>query len=148
MTTAVGLPVTRNVGVGQHEGRKDRVMASIARFVRVAAVACGAATVAACGGNGGHQRFTVTSRVVSDPTTQDIRVLAPEAKGNWPVVVALHGLNGSGQDMVELATRVVSAGNLVFVPTYHSELGTTEDLIRASDDLACAYRLARRTAPD
>ena len=61
-------------------------MASIARFVRMAAVACAAAaTVAACGGSGGHQRLTVTSRVVSDPTTQDIRVLAPEAKGNWPV---------------------------------------------------------------
>jgi dienelactone hydrolase len=124
-------------------------MASIARFVRMAAVVCvAAATVAACGGSGGHQRFTVISRVVSDPTTQDIRVLVPDAKGNWPVVVALHGLNGSGQDMVELATRVASAGNVVFVPTYHSELSTAEDLIRASDDLACAYQLARRTAPD
>ena len=68
----------------------------------MAAVVCvAAATVAACGGSGAHQRFTVTSRDVSDPTTQDIRVLAPDVKGNWPVVVALHGVNGSGQDMVE-----------------------------------------------
>jgi hypothetical protein len=48
--------------------------------------------------------------------------------------------------MVQLATRVASAGNVVFVPTYHSDLSTTEDLTQASDDVACAYQLARRTA--
>jgi dienelactone hydrolase len=146
MSSVVGLPATRNVRVGHHDGGKGRVMASAARFVRMAAAA--ACMAAACGRSGGDQHLTVTSRVISDPTTQDIRVLAPEAKGNWPVVVALHGLNGSGRDMVELATRVARAGSVVFVPTYHSDLRTTDDLIRASDDLACAYPLARRTAPD
>jgi dienelactone hydrolase len=124
-------------------------MASIARFVRMAAIACVAATTgAACGGSGGHEGLTVTSRVVSDSTTQEIRVLAPEAKGNWPIVVALHGVNGSGQDMVELATRLASAGTVVFVPTYHSDISTPDDLVRATDDISCAYQLARRAAPD
>ena len=124
-------------------------MARIPRFIRIGAVACvaGAAAVA-CGGGEDDGALVVTSEVVSDPTVPDVRVLAPEAKGKWPVVVALHGLGGSGQDMVELATRVASAGAVVFVPTYHSEFSTMDDLVRASDDITCAYQLARRTAPD
>jgi poly(3-hydroxybutyrate) depolymerase len=124
-------------------------MARIPRFVRMAAVACAAGTSAlACGGGGDEGGLTVTSEVVSDPTPPDVRVLAPEGKGTWPVVMALHGLEGSGEDMVELATRIARAGAVVFVPTYHAEFSTMKDLIRAGDDISCAYRLARRTASD
>jgi dienelactone hydrolase len=124
-------------------------MARIPRFVRMAAVGCVAGTSAlACGGGGDEGGLTVTSEVVSDPTAPDVRVLAPEGKGTWPVVMALHGLEGSGEDMVELATRIARAGAVVFVPSYHSEFSTMEDLIRAGDDISCAYRLARRTASD
>ena len=62
--------------------------------------------------------------------------------------MALHGVGGSSQDMVELATRVASAGAVVFAPTYHSDFATMEDLVRAGDDISCAYQLARRTAPE
>jgi dienelactone hydrolase len=124
-------------------------MARMPRSVRIAAVACLVGTsAAACGGAGDEGQLTVTSDVVSDPTAPEVRVLAPEAKGRWPVVVMLHGLRGTGDDMVELATRVASAGAVVFVPTYHSDFSTMSDLVRAGDDLACAYQLARRTAPD
>jgi poly(3-hydroxybutyrate) depolymerase len=118
-------------------------MANMPRVARVAAVACVAATSAvACGGRGGDERgLTVTSQVVSDSTTQDVHVLAPEARGTWPVVVALHGIGGSGQDMLELGTRLARAGAVVFTPAYHSDFTTTEDLIRAGDDIACAYQL-------
>ena len=122
-------------------------MWKIPTFVRMAMVAVlAAATAATCGGSGSERGATVTSQVISDSTTQDVRVLAPEAKGTWPVVIALHGVNGSGQDMVELGTRLASAGAVVFAPTYHSNLATTEDLVQAGDDISCAYQLARRTA--
>jgi dienelactone hydrolase len=112
-------------------------------------VAAAAATlVAACGGDDQEDRgFTVTSQVISEPTTQDVQVLAPEADGTWPVVVALHGLRGSGQDMVELGKRIASTGAVVFAPTYSTDISTPERAIRASDDIVCAYDLVRRTAP-
>ena len=52
--------------------------------------------------------LTVTSQVISPPTTPELRVLAPDGDGPWPVVVALHGFGGTGQDMVELGTRLAS----------------------------------------
>jgi dienelactone hydrolase len=121
----------------------------IARFVRLATVACVAVMLAVeCGGQGGKRGLTVTSQVVSDSATRDLRVLAPQDEGTWPVVVALHGVGGSGEDMVELATRLATAGAVVFAPTYHSDLTTTEGLLRAGDDISCAYQLARRAAPE
>lgn len=124
-------------------------MASIARLARAATVVLLAATSAvACSDRGGDaESSTVVSQVVSDSTTEDVRVVAPQAEGKWPVVVALHGIGGSGQDMVELATRLATAGAVVFAPTYHSDLTTTDGLVRASDDIVCGYQLARRTAP-
>ena len=124
-------------------------MGTIRRFVRATMVAAvAAATAGACGESGGDRSFTVTSEVISDPTTQDIRVLAPQAKGMWPVVIALHGVGGSGHDMVELGTRLARAGAVVFAPTYRSNFDTVEELVRAGDDISCAYQLARRVAPD
>ncbi|RYP86699.1 hypothetical protein EKO23_08530 [Nocardioides guangzhouensis] len=109
--------------------------------------------VAACGGgaddgtNGRAGREpAVTAHVVPDPTAPDLRVLAPAGAGPWPVVVALHGYEGTGQDMVALATRVARTGAVVFVPTYHTDLGSAEGLTRTGDDLSCAYQVARRHA--
>jgi acetyl esterase/lipase len=48
--------------------------------------------------------------------------------------------------MVELGTRLASAGAVVFAPTYNTDITTTAGLVRASDDIVCAYQLARRTA--
>jgi dienelactone hydrolase len=124
-------------------------MASIPRFVRMATVASMVATAAACGGSDGDEGdLIVTSQVLSDSTTPDVRVLAPEGEGPWPVVVALHGVGGSGEDMVELATRLAAGGTVVYAPTYHSDLATMDDLVRAGDDISCAYQLALRTAAE
>ena len=41
-------------------------------------------------------------------------MFTPEAKGSWPVVFALHGVGGSGQDMAELGTRLATEGAVVF----------------------------------
>lgn len=110
----------------------------------VAALVPGAS---ACGG-GDAGELPVTSRVLSGPTGPDVRVLAPDGEGPWPVVVALHGFGGTGRDMVELATRLAEAGVVVFVPTYNTDLDTAAGLTRAGDDLSCAYQLARRRAPE
>jgi dienelactone hydrolase len=113
--------------------------------------------VAACGGGADRadradradqadRGLAVSAHVVPDPTVPELRVLAPDGDGPWPVVVALHGSGGRGQDMVELATRVARAGAVVFVPTYHTDIGSAEGLNRAGDDVSCSYLVARRTA--
>jgi predicted esterase len=117
-------------------------------LVRVAAALAAATLLApACGqGSGAKAPYTVTSEVVSHPTTQEIRVYAPEAKGSWPVVLALHGVGGSGQDMGELGTRLARQGTVVFAPTYRTDLSTEEGFVQAARDDECAYRYARSTA--
>lgn len=105
------------------------------------------AVAAACGAEGVREQ-TVTSHVISGSTVPDLRVVAPEGSGPWPVVMALHGFDGTGKDMVALATRVARAGAVVFVPSYHTDLSTAEGLQRAGDDLSCAYRIARRRASE
>ena len=121
-------------------------MKGICRFVRFATVASLVTVAVAC--SGGDDQLTVTSQVVSDPTTPELRVLAPDGEGPWPVVVALHGFGGTGQDMVELGTRLAQAGVVVFVPTYNTDLTTPDGLARAGDDVGCAYQVARRVAPE
>ena len=122
-------------------------MARMSLYVRIASVALLATVTAACGG-GGDDELKVTSQVVSDPTAPALRVLAPDGEGPWPVVMALHGYKGSGQDMVALATRLAKAGVVVFVPTYATDVSTPEGMTRAADDLSCAYQVARRVAPE
>jgi dienelactone hydrolase len=122
-------------------------MTGIPRFVRFVMVASLATVAVACGG-GGDDELTVTSQVVPDPTTPELRVLAPDGEGPWPVVVALHGFEGTGQDMVELGTRLAKAGVVVFVPTYNTDVSTAEGMTETGDDIGCAYEVARRIAPE
>jgi dienelactone hydrolase len=122
-------------------------MKRIPRFVRFAMVASLAAVAVACG-RGGDDALTVTAQVVSDPTAPELQVLAPDGEGAWPVVVALHGVGGTGQDMVELGTRLAKAGLVVFAPTYNTDLSTPEGMTRAIDDIVCAYQVVRRVAPE
>jgi dienelactone hydrolase len=53
-------------------------------------------------------------RPARDGTRQDIHAFGPRGTGTSPVVVALHGIDGSGQDMAEFATRLARAGMVVF----------------------------------
>jgi poly(3-hydroxybutyrate) depolymerase len=88
-------------------------MKATSRLVRVAMVASVVAVAVACGGTDDDE-LTVTSEVVAGSRAPDLRVLAPEGEGPWPVVVALHGLDGTGQDMVELGTQLAQAGVVVY----------------------------------
>ena len=61
----------------------------------------------------------VTRQVVSHETTQDILVFAPD-EGSWPVVFAMHGRGGSGEDLAEIARRLAERGFVVFAPSYRT----------------------------
>jgi dienelactone hydrolase len=124
----------------------------VARLDRVGtAVVCAALLAVGCGGGDDARtdESSVTSEVVSDATTQDVHVFAPQDAGASPVVVALHGIDGSGEDMGEVATRLAGAGMVVFAPSYRSsDLATPEGFGQAGSDIACGYRLARATASE
>jgi predicted esterase len=116
---------------------------------RVILLLCAAVLVlAACGEDSKDGGLNVTSEVVSDATTQDVAVVAPDAEGTWPVVLALHGVNGSGEDMAVVANRLGRDGSVVFAPTYRTDLGTQRGLYQAAGDIECAYRFTRSIAAD
>ena len=105
------------------------VVIGVARLDRVGtAVVCAALLAVGCGGDDARTgESSVTSEVVSDATTQDVHVFAPQGSRTSPVVVALHGIDGSGEDMGEVATRLAGAGMVVFAPSYRSsDLATPE----------------------
>jgi dienelactone hydrolase len=111
------------------------------------AVLVGATVLAGCQDNtSGNARSDVTTAVVSDETTQDILVFAPRREGPWPVVVALHGVGGTGQDMAEIATRLAREGVVVFAPTYRTDLRTQKGLVDTVNDVECGYRFVRSIA--
>lgn len=105
--------------------------------------------LASCGQDTKDGGLKVTSDVVSDATTQDVLVVAPEVQWwSWPVVFALHGVDGSGGDMAEIATRLGRQGSVVFAPTYRTDIGTRQGLVQAVRDVECSYRFARSIATD
>ncbi|HEU4356205.1 MAG TPA: alpha/beta hydrolase [Actinomycetota bacterium] len=107
------------------------------------------ALLAACGNDGSKDAgFEVASQVVSDETTQDILVFEPVAEGSWPVVVAMHGIDGEGQDMAEIGRHLAREGVVVFAPTYRTDMTTEASIEEAATDLECAYRFVRSIAAD
>jgi dienelactone hydrolase len=113
------------------------------------AVLVAATVLAGCQDNTSENaRSDVTTAVVSDETTQDILVFAPDAEGSWPVVVALHGVGGTGKDMAEIATRLAREGVVVFAPTYRSDLSTQKGLVDTVNDVECGYRFIRSIAAE
>ena len=118
------------------------------RFVSLAvAVLVGGLLLSSCGDSGsGDGGFQVTSGVVSHEATKDMLVFAPDAEGSWPVIVAFHGVGGDPKDMAEIATRLAREGNVVFAPTYGTDITTQEGVDQAGVDAECGYRFARSIA--
>jgi dienelactone hydrolase len=114
------------------------------------AVLVGGLLMSSCGGDSGSEDggFHVTSEVVSHEATKDMLVVAPDAEGRWPVIVAFHGIGGTGQDMAEIATRLAREGSVVFAPTYGTDITTQEGIDRAAVDAECGYRFARSIAAE
>ncbi len=108
--------------------------------------------VAACAGGSDDPSadapYDVTRQVVSHETTQDVLVFAPDDEGTWPVVIAVHGLGGSAEDMAETARRLAERGLVVFAPTYRTDLSTEQGAIDAARDLVCSGWLIDSIAGD
>lgn len=113
-------------------------------------VLVGGLLMSSCGGDSSSEDggFHVTSQVVSHEATMDMLVFAPDAEGRWPVIVAFHGIGGTGQDMAEIATRLAREGSVVFAPTYRTNITTQEGIDRAAVDAECGYRFARSIAAE
>jgi hypothetical protein len=58
-----------------------------------------AIVVSSCAAPGTGPPFDLTTAVVSDETTGQIFVSAPDADGPWPVVVMLHGTGGNPHEL-------------------------------------------------
>ena len=113
------------------------------------AVLVGGLLLSSCGDSGSEDGgFQVTSEVVSQGATKDMLVFAPDAEGSWPVIVAFHGVGGTPGDMAEIATRLAREGNVVFAPTYGTDITTQKGVDQAGIDAECGYRLARSIATD
>ena len=90
----------------------------------------------------------VVSEVLAGPSTQEVLVFAPEDEGNWPVVFALHGINGRAEDMAELGRRLAARGVVVFAPTYRTDLSSQPGKVELVRDAECAYRFARSVSAE
>ena len=120
------------------------ILRSAGRMVVVLAL-----LTAACGGGGGGDAGpAVREQVISDPTTQDIRVFRPDGDGSWPIVMAYHGLDGDAQQMSELGRRLAAEGLLVFAPDVRTDVSTDQGIVDAANDSECAYRYVRTVAGD
>jgi dienelactone hydrolase len=103
---------------------------------------------AACAGGGGGAGPTVAEHVISDPTTQDIRVFQPGGDGSWPIAVAYHGSDGDADQMAELGRALAAEGVLVFAPDVRTDVSTEQGVVDVARDSECAYRYARTVAGD
>ena len=99
--------------------------------------------LAACAGDGGSgPPYDVSSRVVRDELTQDIRVWAPAGGGKWPVVFAVPGISGHKSDFDRVGPALARRGVAVFASDYRTN-GTADQMNR---DLQCGYRFVRSVA--
>jgi dienelactone hydrolase len=96
----------------------------------------------------GSASLPVTTDVVSAPTTTDIWVTGPEGAGPWPIVYAMHGIGGTGEEMSDLASHLAGSGVVVFSPTYHTDWSTEAGMVEAARDGECGYRFVRGIAPE
>ncbi len=78
-------------------------------------------------------------------------VYAPQQKGDWPVVVFLHG-GSLRKDSIKGVSRVIAGrGAVVFAPTWHSSESNILDAQGEPlgfNDAACAVRFARAKATE
>jgi dienelactone hydrolase len=117
-------------------------------IILAAAVLVSTLLLPSCGEDGGDAEFDVMSDVISDETSQDMLVFAPDAEGRWPVIVAFHGIGGTAEDMAEMATRLAREGNVVFAPTYGTDITTLGGARQGAVDAECGYRFARTIAAE
>ena len=93
----------------------------------------------------GNPSFEVTSTTVSDRTTQDVWVWAPDGDGSWPVVFAVHGSESKAKDLEVLATELASHGVVVFAADTRTVPFNAPNY---EQDVECGYRFSRTIADE
>jgi len=82
--------------------------------------------------------------VISGEMTNRIQVWVPEGtEGSWPVVYAVPGAGGSGDELSVVAEQLAGEGVLVFVTDHHGP----DALPQTISDVECGYRFVRDVAP-
>jgi hypothetical protein len=99
--------------------------------------------VASCGSS--ESSYEVTTTMVSDDTTQDTWVYAPDADGSWPVVFAVPGSGGKAKDLEVLATELASHGVVVFATEWRT---ASSNVSNFEQDVECGYRFSRTIADE
>ncbi len=89
----------------------------------------------------------VMTEGVSGPDIGNITVWAPDADGEWPVVLLLAGWSGIGWHYTLTAERLAGEGVVVFAPDYRSH-DIMADWRNTYRDVECAYRHMRTVAGD
>lgn len=93
----------------------------------------------------GHGPYGVTTTMVSDKTTPDIWVYAPDSAGSWPVVYAIPGDGGDARrDLDVMATELARRGYVVFATDW-DPTGSVESFEWQHE---CGYRFSREKAAE
>jgi len=111
----------------------------IAAVLVLGAVACGGSVDVTTDGPA-----TEVIRDVAYTSTAKLDVYAPTRPGPWPVVIAVHGYNGSRNTLIHLANTLAAEGAVVF----NLEVAMIEPFLPAIEQVSCAVRFARATAAD
>lgn len=88
-----------------------------------------------------------------DLSAYSLDIYTPGEPANWPVVVFLHGYDGSKEDFAATSQAIADQGAVVYTvdwPTPRPVITTQENrpgFRQASEVLSCAIRYARATAP-
>lgn len=77
---------------------------------------------------------------------QMLDVYSPEAAGDWPLVLVLHGAGDYKAMVSSLAEGISALGAVVFVPTWSQE--SADPVGTAFENAACAIRFARAHASE
>ena len=83
---------------------------------------------------------------ISGTDIANMTVWAPDAQGDWPVVLLLAGWSGIGDHYSATAEALASHGVVVFAPDYRAQSIDGPDWRDAYRDAECAYRHLRASA--
>ena len=115
------------------------------RTALVAAALLAATTIPAIPVSAQSPSGTPEPIVISGEGTDRIEVWVPEGtEGTWPVVYAVPGASGSGDELSVIAEQLASHGVLVFVTDHHGP----DALPQTIADVECGYRFMRDVAAE
>lgn len=85
---------------------------------------------------------------ISGPDIAKMTAWAPDAEGDWPVVLLLAGWSGVGDHYALTAEALAGEGAVVFAPDYRAQAVDGPNWRDAYRDAECSYRHARNVAAE